>query len=99
MGNTDIVELLDEARKARTRAASGAQDLKAAAESSAVGGAAALDKAAAAGAIPGGANRAAAEREDPKKSCWLCHNPEHAVELRVCSGCHKVRLFTPKFIL
>ena len=98
MGNTDIVELLDEARKARTRAASGAQDLKAAAESSAVDGAAALDKAAA-GANPGGANRAAAEREDPKKSCWLCHTSEHAVELRVCSGCHKVRHFTAKFIL
>ena len=91
MGNTDIVELLDSARKARTRASSGAQDLKAAADSSAVGGAAALDKAAA-GASPCGAKGAAAEREDI--SCWLCHSPAHAVELRLCIGCHKVRLFT-----
>ena len=98
MGNTDIVELLDEARKERTRATSGAQDLEAAADSSAVDGAAALDKAAA-GAIPGGANRAAAERHDIKEGCWLCHTPEHAVELRVCSGCHKVRLFTAECIL
>ena len=93
MGNTDIVELLDSARKARTRAASGAQDLKAAADSSAVGGAAALDKAAA-GANPGGAKGASAEREDIKEGCWLCHTPEHALELRVCIGCNKVRLFT-----
>ena len=41
----------------------------------------------------------AAEKEDPRKSCWLCHTPEHAVQLRVCSGCHKVRLFTAKFTL
>ena len=86
-GNVDMLELLDEARRARKNA----QDLEAAAGSSAVGGAAALDKAAA-GANPGGAKGAAAEREDI--SCWLCHTPEHAVELRLCIGCHKVRLFT-----
>ena len=90
MGNTHIVELLDAARKGRKKAA---QDLEAAAGSSAVGGAAALDKAAA-GANPGGVKGAAAEREDIKESCWLCDTPAHAVQLRLCIGCHKVRLFT-----
>ena len=93
MGNTHIVELLDAARKARKKAA---QDLEAAAAgSSAVEGTAALDKAAAGASCPGeGKRAAAAERQDPKKSCWMCHSSEHAVQLRVCSGCRKVRLFT-----
>ena len=66
------------------------QGLEAAAGSSAVDGAAALDKKATAGVNRGGAG----ESEDPKKSCWLCHSHEHAVELRVCRGCNKVRLFS-----
>ena len=96
-GNTDLIELLENARRARRGATSAAQDLEAAAGSTAADGAAALDKAAAGANLGDGANRA--EEEDPKKNCWMCHMPEHAVQLRVCSGCHKVRLFTAKLIL
>ena len=88
-GNTHLVELFETARRARKEATCAAQALKAAAGYSAAGGAAALDEA---GANPG-------EREDQKKSCWLCHSPELADQLRKCSGCHKVRLLTAKSIL
>ena len=60
---------------------------RAAAESPAVDGAAALDKAAEEVA----AEKEAAEVDDSKKFCWLCCKPEHAVELRICSGCHTVK--------
>ena len=96
LGNTHLVELLENARRARKEATSAAQAPGEAAGSSAADGAAALGKA---GADPGEANRAAGERDDQKKSCWLCHSPEHADQLRKCSGCHKVWLFTTKFIL
>ena len=97
LGHTHLVELFENARRARKEATCAAQDLKAAAGSSAQDrGAAALDEA---GADPGEANRAAGEREDQKKRCWLCHSPELADQLRKCSGCHKVRLLTAKSIL
>ena len=95
------MELLENARRARKGATSAAQDLEAATGSlAAPDGPVALDKAAAGENLADGrANGAAAEKEDPQKSCWLCHASEHAVQLRVCSGCHKVRLFTAKFTL
>ena len=61
LGNTHMVEVLEDARRARKKATSAAEDFEAAAGSPALDGAAALDKA---GANPGEANRAADERED-----------------------------------
>ena len=28
---------------------------------------------------------------DPRRFCWMCQAPEHAVELMVCTGCNRVR--------
>ena len=91
LGKTHIVDILEDARRARENKTSSDEDFEAAAGSPAVDGAVALDKA---GGNLGGATKAAAEREDLKKNCWLCRTNEQAVQLRVCSGCHKVRLVT-----
>ena len=74
LGHTHLVELFENARRARKEATCAAQDLKAAAGSSAQDrGAAALDKA---GANPGEANRAADEREDLGLTLILVKIPE-----------------------
>ena len=45
-----------------------------------------------AGEAPGGAGGDKAGAKDPKKNCcWNCQTPDHAAELRKCSGCIKVR--------
>ena len=45
-----------------------------------------------AGEAPGGAVGDKAGAKDPKKNCcWNCQTPDHAAELRKCSGCIKVR--------
>ena len=87
LGHTHLVELLETAKRARKDATSAAQDLRAVA-----GAAAALDG-------TGEANGAVGERVDQKRICWLCHSPGLADQLRKCSGCHKVRLFTSTSIL
>ena len=42
------------------------------------------------GAVALAPDKAAGEVDASKKTCWLCCKPEHAVELRICSGCHWV---------
>ena len=39
----------------------------------------------------GGVDQASAAKEKPKKFCWNCKTPDHAVELRKCSACRRVR--------
>ena len=38
----------------------------------------------------GAVDQAAAAKEKPKKFCWNCQTPGHAVELKKCSGCKRV---------
>ena len=44
----------------------------------------------------GGGDPAAA-KENPRKFCWNCQAPDHAVELQKCSGCKRVRHTTYLF--
>ena len=50
-----------------------------------------IEGAAVDGAAALASDKAAGEVDASKKTCWLCCKPEHAVELRICSGCHWVK--------
>ena len=86
-------ELLLKARKKKTAATQ-----QAAAQEDAAG---VVDEDVVAGAV-GGVDQAAAAKEKPKKFCWNCQTPDHAVELKKCSACRRVRhtsFFFPENLL
>ena len=60
-----------------------------------------VDEDVVAGAV-GAVDQAAAAKEKPKKFCWNCQTPDHAVELKKCSACRRVRhtsFFFPENLL
>ena len=91
MGNAQLVNLVEKARRSRTPATqqpvAGVVDEDAGAEPE-------VDGATGGGGDGGDCDGDGdpAEARDPKKYCWNCQTPDHAeVKLRKCRGCNRVR--------
>ena len=94
MGNDHLEELLINARRSRTPATQQAV-VEDAGTDPEVDGAAGGDGGVGGGDGGGGDGDGGdpAVARDPKKYCWNCGTPGHALKLSVCSGCNRVSYF------
>ena len=83
MGNAHLEELLEKATRLGEKETASTQQVITGVVDEDAGMGQAVDGAAGGGDDPDVA-------KDPKKHCWNCQTPGHAVELLKCSGCKRV---------